>query len=156
MMTKKINLPPNQDRKQRIAVIAAVVVFLAATTWNVAVTVSVQNSNTTSLDQVVDTIEEACDSRHTLTIQYQVRARNQRILARAQLMTTQAFLVALEESPPPPPGTSQEELEIRAKFLHRYRAAIPKLRHILSTTKILPLENCRKQAKELRADLPPK
>lgn len=145
--------PAGQERRMKNVVIAAVVVFLAATAWNVATRINVQNANTASLDQVVNAIEDACQNRHALTVQYRVRGRNQRTMAHAQLLTVEAFLGALKESPPPP-GTSEQELEIRAKFIRQYRATVPKLRHILRTTKILPVENCMRQGAELRADLP--
>lgn len=154
-MMEKIKRLPDHDAFRRWAAVVAAVVFIIATAWNVATVINVQNSNTASLDQVIDTTERACKNRHALTVQYRVRGFNQRIMARAQLLTVDAFLAALKESPPPPPGTTRKELQIRAKFIHRYRETVPKLEHILGTTKILPPENCMKQAEELRSGLPP-
>ena len=155
MQGDKIKLPPaSQERKMKIAVFVAVAVFLGATAWNVATRISLQKSNAASIGQVVDVTEQACISRHDLVVQYRVRAKNQRVLARTQLMTTQAFLIALAEAPTPTDETAEEHA-IRVKFIHRYEAAVPKLKHILKTTKLLPPENCKKQAEELRANLPP-
>jgi len=143
----------NHEKAKKWAVILAVAAFAVASGWNVATRINIQKSNSASIDQVIETIEEACVNRRALTVQYRVRGKNQRIMARAQLLTTRAFLIALEESPPPP-GTTQKELEIRARFIEEYEAAIPKLKHILKTTKLLPLENCTKQAQELREKQP--
>lgn len=154
-MSEKIDLPPaRHERRKRIVGTLAIAIFLAATTWNVATRINVQNSTAASLDQVVTAVEDACESRHALTVQYQVRAKNQRVLARTQLLTTGALLAAIAEGPAPPPSTSQAELRIRAKFLRHYKAAVPKLKHILRTTRITPLEDCKRQAAELRAKLP--
>lgn len=154
-MMEAIKRLPDHDAFRKWAAVVAAVVFSVSTIWNVATIINVQSSNTATLDEVIDVGERACQNRHALTVQYQVRGRNQRAMARAQLLTVEAFLSALAESPPPPPGTTQKELDIRAKFIHRYRATVPKLEHILQTTKTLPAENCKKQAEELRAGLPP-
>lgn len=142
------------EKAKKWALILSVFAFMISTGWNVVTRINVQQSNVASIDQVITTIEDACVNRHALTVQYRVRAQNQRVLAHALLLTTQAFLIALEESPPPPPDTTQQELEVRAKFIRQYKAAIPKVEHVLNTTKILPLENCRKQAAELRQEVP--
>jgi hypothetical protein len=153
MTSEDIKVQPEVRWRRRIFAIA-IVLFLASTAWNVGTRINVQKGTAASIDQVITTVEDACKSRHALTVQYQVRAKNQRVLASVLLLTTGALLTAIDEGPSPPPSTSPAELEIRAKFLHRYRAAIPKLKHILATTRIFPLEDCHRQARELRADLP--
>lgn len=130
------------ERLKKWALIAGIVVFIAATGWNVATRIGVQRSNATSIEQVVDTIEEACQNRHAVTVQYQVRARNQITLTRVALLQTYSAIAFFAGKP----GTEQA--------VEEFRETIPQLQHILETTKILPLEDCRKQAAELRAHLP--
>lgn len=136
----------------RVALFVAVVLFVAATTWNLTTRISIQRKTTSSIEQIVDAIETVCVENTALTRQYKIRGEDEVILTHSVLLTTEAFIDAIVNSPAP---ASASQRRIRAAFLHRYEATIPKLRHILATIHILPPPDCKLQGKRLRVKLPP-
>jgi hypothetical protein len=133
-MSEDIKAQP-ESRWDRRLVIAAVLIFLASTTWNVATRINLQGDTTTSLDSIIQAQERVCLDNHELAAQYKVRGEAEKALFNFFLSLARQSLAESDDA------ASKD-------FLERFG---PLARQI----HILPLPDCQAQAERLRAELPP-
>jgi len=143
-MTEKIHLPdPSADRKLKIILIVAVGVFMVATAWNVATRITTQSGTTSSLKSTIDAAEQFCLAQAMQAKQDRVRAQNEKVLTQVALLQTYSAISFFSGKP----GTE--------KTITEFESTLPELNHILQTTVILPVPDCKAEGTKLRSELPP-
>jgi CRISPR/Cas system CSM-associated protein Csm2 small subunit len=119
------------SRKARWALGIAIVLFIAATAWNVAARITTQTKTTSSLSSVVDVIEDRC-------MQEEQRDRQIKVRGEAELALLDLFLDLARK----------EQTSVSEAFVEHFEPLTRKI-------KIIPLPDCARQGDELRANLPP-
>jgi hypothetical protein len=125
------------ERWKTRLLIGAVTLFLASTAWNVATRISAQTKTVTSIDRVIEVIEEDCLKEGERNRQIKVRGEAEKTLL--ELFLTLAHQSVTEGKDAT--GVSQD-------FIERFGPLTKRIR-------ILPLPDCHKQADQLRDELPP-
>jgi hypothetical protein len=125
------------ERWKTRLLIGAVTLFLASTAWNVATRISAQTKTVTSIDRVIEVIEEDCLKEGERNRQIKVRGEAEKTLL--ELFLTLAHQRVSEGNDAT--GVSQD-------FIERFGPLTKRIR-------ILPLPDCHKQAEQLRDELPP-
>lgn len=119
------------SRRARWALGIAIVLFIAATAWNVGTRISTQTKTTSSLDAVVTVIEDRC-------VQEERRDRQIKIRGEAEKALLQLF-VGL---------AGKEQNAVSRGFVEEFAPLTQKIHN-------LPLPDCMKIGDELRSQLPP-